>query len=226
MGFLDGLCDLPDDAEPITWPSFLRLETVCSLTAVGAAASGVLALLSFFAVLIQRCLNRPRGGRRRGAGKGANGNGGPSKPLAPRSSLNDNGTEESKGGRDDVDEDDDEEFMSRATEPLLSSSGGDRDYAEDSELEDEYDEEEEEEEAGEWSRGGKGGKTAKKGTGVHWAKLLLYWAQASYHLGLGAYYLVDGRATEPYQCECARARGGVALCARVSILWVHAREET
>ena len=197
MGFLDGLCDLPDDAD-MSWRSFLLLKDVCSLTSLGAVASGLVALLSFFVMLVQYRLYRRRVGRRPGGRGGAKSDvdNGP-KRLPPRSSVNnsngggDGGREESKGRHADYDDDDDDdyEFMSRATEPLLSSSADDRD-----------DTEEEEEEEWERSRGG-GSKTAKKGTGVHWAKLLLYWTQAAYHLGMGAFYLVDGRTNEPYQCE-------------------------
>ena len=204
MGFLDGLCDLPDDAD-MSWRSFLLLKDVCSLTSLGAVASGLVALLSFFVMLVQYRLYRRRVGRRPGGRGGAKSDvdNGP-KRLPPRSSVNnsngrgDGGREESKGRHADYDDDDDDdyEFMSRATEPLLSSSADDRDDTE----------EEEEEEEWERSRGG-GSKTAKKGTGVHWAKLPLYWTQAAYHLGMGAFYLVDGRTNEPYQCELVLSRG-------------------
>ncbi|CAM9318351.1 unnamed protein product, partial [Discosporangium mesarthrocarpum] len=42
-------------------------------------------------------------------------------------------------------------------------------------------------------------KTFKKGTSLHFGKLLLYSLQVSYHLGVGGYDLVDGHADDPYK---------------------------
>ncbi|CAN0408542.1 unnamed protein product, partial [Laminaria digitata] len=53
MGFLDGLCDYDDDEAVVTWSSFWRLKSLCSLTTLGATAAFLAALLTFVAVLAQ-----------------------------------------------------------------------------------------------------------------------------------------------------------------------------
>ena len=220
--FLHGLCDLPEDTE-VSWRSFLHLEDVCSLTTLGAVASAALALLVLLTVLLQYCVCRGRHSRGRRARKRAavedaavNNNGG---KLA-QSSLNDHaaaagssggghdsGHEESKGGGGHDSSTDNEDFMSSATEPLLASSaaGTSTSYRTDEEDTDDVDAEEEGGRGGGRNGGrarGPGRERAKKGTGVHWVKLLLYWVQAGYHLCMGGFFLVDGRADDPYKCEC------------------------
>lgn len=111
------------------------------------------------------------------AGGGDNGSATSKRQL----NLNDNGGghEESKGGEHD----ELNGFEASATEPLLGRDGARGDDDDDD-----------------------GVGLRKKGTGLHWAKLLLYWMQAFYHLSVGAYDLVDGHADDPYKCECG-ARG-------------------
>eukprot|EP00903_Cladosiphon_okamuranus_P011464 g10798.t1 len=204
MRFLHGLCDLPEDTE-VSWRSFLHLEDVCSLTTLGALASGALALLALITVLLQYCACRGRRSRRlssRSSSKGAAvaddvPDGGKLAQGSLGDAGRDSGHEESKGHDSNADSDD---FMSSATEPLLSSAAGTSssyrtDFDEDTTTSDD-------EEGGGGGRGrarGPGKERPKKGTGVHWLKLLLYWAQAGYHLCMGAYFLVDGRADDPYK---------------------------
>lgn len=194
MGFFDGLCDSPDGEAEVSWHDFWRLDNVCSLTTLGAVVAGLVALLSFLAMLVQyRCCSS--GGACRGANGYANklwngvGDGG--------------GREETKGSH--ADDYDGGDFASSAAEPLLAGrdssagAGGDDDIANSffgvMAITDENDNE-----AGKVGGGGK--KTPKKGTGVHWLKLLLYWIQAGYHLSVGAFTLVDGRTdNNPYKCE-------------------------
>lgn len=237
MGFLEGLCDLPEDTEA-SWRSFLHLEDVCSLTTLGALASGALALLTLLTMLLQSCMCRGRRNRRASSrNKGAAvedapppaNNGG---KLA-QSSLNDaghgyghdSGHEESKGGGHDSSTDN-EDFMSSATEPLLSSTAGtSSSYRTDDEEETTTDEDS----VGGRNNGGGGGGRArgpgkerpKKGTGVHWVKLLLYWAQAGYHLCMGGYFLVDGLADDPYKCEWSFASLIVAVSTTVACGCAH-----
>ena len=233
-GFLDGLCDLPEGTE-VSWRSFLHLEDVCSLTTLGALASGALALLALLAMLLQYFVCRGRKsssssiGSRRGRRRARKGaavddtpptNGGKlaqsSLNDAGSGGSNDSGREESKGGGgpDDDTEDNVEDFMSSATEPLLSSAAGtsssDRTDEQESAPDDDDDDDDDDDGDGGAGGGGGGGRgrargpgreLPKKGTGVHWVKLLLYWAQAGYHLCMGGYFLVDGRADDPYKCE-------------------------
>ena len=234
-GFLDGLCDLPEGTE-VSWRSFLHLEDVCSLTTLGALASGALALLALLAMLLQYCVCRGRKssssssiGSRRGRRRARKGaavddppptNGGKlaqsSLNDAGSGGSNDSGREESKGGGgpDDDTEDNVEDFMSSATEPLLSSAAGtsSSDRTDEQESAPDDDDDDDDDDNGDGGAGGGGGggrgrargpgrELPKKGTGVHWVKLLLYWAQAGYHLCMGGYFLVDGRADDPYKCE-------------------------
>lgn len=180
MGFLDGLCDYDDDEAVVTWSSFWRLESLCSLTALGAAAPFLAALLTFCAVLALWSSSSTANHETKRSYQHLNG------------STNDGGREEAKGG-------DGQSFADSSSAPLLNAEDrSDNEYDED--------EEEGESEEGEeryFSRGGRAGKAkrSKKGTGVHWLKLLMYWTQAAYHLGVGTFDLVDGRADDPYKCE-------------------------
>ncbi|CBJ26643.1 conserved unknown protein [Ectocarpus siliculosus] len=196
MGFLDGLCDSPDGEAKFSWHDFWRLDNVCSLTTLGAVVAGLVALLSFVAMLVHYGCSSSGGGGCRATGyanKLWNG-------------VNDGGgREETKGN--DADDYGGGNFASSAAEPLLAGhdssaagAGGDGDDIANSffgvvaATTDENDHE-----AG--KVGGAGGKkTPKKGTGVHWLKLLLYWIQAGYHLSVGAFTLVDGHAdNNPYK---------------------------
>lgn len=199
MGFLDGLCDSPDGEAGFSWHDFWHLDNVCSLTTLGAVVAGLVALLSFVAMLVQY---------------GCSSNGGGCRTTGYANKLwnrvsDGGGREETKGSH--ADDYGGGNFASSAAEPLLAGhdssaaaagAGGDGDDIANSffgvmaATTDENDNEAR-------KVGGAGGKkTPKKGTGVHWLKLLLYWIQAGYHLSVGAFTLVDGRAdNNPYKCE-------------------------
>lgn len=183
MGFLDGLCDYDDDEAVVTWSSFWRLESLCSLTTLGAAAPFLAAVLTFCAVLAQwrSTSSTTRNGTKRGY-QHLNG------------STNDNGG----GGREEAKGGDGQSFADSASAPLLNGEDRSDDEFENGGEEEDTEGEEEESYAGRRKRTM---KQSKKGTGVHWLKLLMYWTQAAYHLGVGAFDLVDGHADDPYKCE-------------------------
>ena len=183
MGFLDGLCDYADDEAVVTWSSFWRLQSLCSLTTLGAAASFLAAVGTLFAVLAQwSTSSTTRNGTKR-------------EYQHLNGSTNDNGD----GGREEAKGGDGQSFAASASAPLLNEEDRSDDGFEYGDDDDDDDEGQREESY----RGGRKRRSrqSKKGTGVHWLKLLLYWTQAAYHLGVGAFDLVDGHADDPYKCK-------------------------
>lgn len=176
MGFLDGLCDYNSDEEQVSWHSFWRLEGQCSVVTLGAAVPCAAALLTCLALLIQWA--RSTSSLHRGKTPAGHRHTGGAVGAGGGA-----GYEESKGHEDG------NGFADSATEPLLGAgaiNGGDHGLAE----------------GGDSS----GVVIPKKGTGVHWLKLLLYWIEVLYYLSVGGFDLVDGHADNPYKCESERTK--------------------
>lgn len=180
MGFLDGLCDYNGDEEQVSWHSFWRLEGQCSIVTLGAAVPCITALLTCLALLIQWVRSTSSSGSLNGDKTPGN------RPNGGAIGAGDGaGYEESKGNEHG------NGFADSAAEPLLgvagAINGGGHAVA------------------GGDGRDGEGERVVpKKGTGVHWLKLLLYWLQVFYYLSVGCYDLVDGHADDPYKCESER----------------------
>lgn len=181
MGFLDGLCDTDDH---VSWSSFWRVENVCSLTVLGSVVPLIYAACTMLLLLGVSLCSRSSGATTKQARR-MNGGRVPNGQTSDGHAVNgtDEGHEEAKGGDNDA-------FMDSATEPLLGSDG------DGSHLERTHVMNGRENEAGP-----KLAKVAKKSTAVHWLKLLLYWIQVLYHLCVGGFFLIDGHADHPYQCE-------------------------
>lgn len=194
MGFLDGLCDYDDGEADISWSTFWRLQNLCSLTTLGAVVPCVAALVA--SIL---CLVTTRWATASSSSQSSANNNGSKLDNPHQRSLNDagassatSGREESKGEEEELHDD----FSASASEPLLGFGRANQQEGSSGlrgEVSERFGDGDEEEEA----RLG----TPKKGTGVHWLKLLLYWTQAAYHVSVGAYDLVDGHADDPYKCE-------------------------
>lgn len=184
MGFLDGLCDYDEGEAEVSWSSFWRLENLCALNTLGSVVSFLAALVSCIAITAQWYSAKSATRSKKGY-QGLNGG-----SLANGHGVG--GREESKGNA----RDDEDEFGVTASEPLLNgihrSSHADLLVDDDDDYYDDHQA---------WTKKGDARGTAKKGTAVHWLKLLLYWLQAFYHLGVGTYDLVDGHADDPYKCE-------------------------
>lgn len=184
MGLLDTLCDSDDHTSP---SSFWRLEGVCSLTILGSAIPCVFAAGTTLALLIATM------GDNRSAQPGM----GKSRKLtqadqAQNESGRHSGVNGESDGREEVKgQDEDEDFIESAREPLLGQESNGR----------EYPSARAHEANGIASADAEEGKTPKKDTGVHWVKLLLYWVQIFYHLSIGSYYVVDQHGGRPYECE-------------------------
>ena len=179
MGFPNDICGNGDGEAGVTWSSFLGMKSLCSLTTLGAAASFLAALLTFCAVLALWS-SSPTGSY--GAKRNYQ------EFTEPK---RDSGWDKPKKGGDD------KSVTDSSFAPALNTE--DR-------SDDEYDHEEDEEGESEESyarRRGRGAmaKQGKKGTGVHWLKLLLYWTQAAYHIGEGALDIGDAEPDDPYKCE-------------------------
>lgn len=191
MGFLDRLCDYDAGEAEVSWSSFWRLENTCALTTLGAAVPFVISVLICLAVIsLYRARSSISSSSNKMAGcyRQLNIN----DPSGETSSVVGGGNEESKDTRLHHE---DSGFATSALEPLLGNhSNGDVVMV---------DSPESVVEAGTDCDGvGGRGTTPKKGTGVHWLKLLLYWSQAAFHLSVGCYDLFDGHTDDPYKCEC------------------------
>lgn len=190
MGFLDTLCDYDAGEAEVSWSSFWRLENTCALTTLGAAVPFVISVLICVAVISRYRANSSKSSssNKMGYYRQLNIN----DSSGETSSVLGGGNEESKDGRLHHE---DGGFATSALEPLLGNhSNGDVVMV---------DSPESVVEAGTDCDGvGSRGTTPKKGTGVHWLKLLLYWSQAAFHLSVGCYDLFDGHADDPYKCEC------------------------
>lgn len=201
MGFLDGLCDM-DPGEKISWSSFWRLNGLCSVTTLCAAVPCIYAASTTLILLLQTYVckaddgdNDSLGGLKRNKFEGD----GSLNGFAAGGDRN-GGHEEAKGENGE----DGNGFIDNATEPLLgrgnhghelgtnrAGRAGARGGGDDIDDEEQFVDGED----------GKKGRIAKKGTGVHWLKLLLYSLQILYHLSSGGFFLVDGHADYPYKCE-------------------------
>ena len=191
MGFLDSLCDYDDGEAEVSWGSFWRIENLCALTTLGAVVPLLFAGLTCVAVTVlwARSSSTTSTTRNKTYHRQLNIN----DPAGGTSSSTEGGGfEESKNSSQ---QEDNNGFAASASEPLLGNHRAATNGDLSRDLPSEY---------GELPGDAEGRGTPKKGTGVHWLKLLLYWFQISYHLGVALADLVDGHADDPYKCEFMR----------------------
>lgn len=187
VGFLGGLCNYSSGEAADFW----KIENLCALTTLGAVVPLVVSILTCVAVTAlwrnSSSTNKTDYYYRRELSIND-----PSRET----SMEDCGYEESKASFHQHHEDC--SFATSASAPLLGNysngNGAMVDFPESgSKLSADCDN----------SADGQG-ITLKKGTGVHWFKLLLNFVQVAFHLSVAGHNLVDGNADDPYKCEYTR----------------------